>query len=223
MPQLGVGTSTLKETAAECVKHAIGLGYRLVDVAQGYDNEAEVWYGIKESGIGRSEVFIISKVSPDAVRSGKVRESLDRTIEAFGGTYVDLMLIHWPVARKVKERWRIMEKYVDVGKIRAHRGEQLQSASCGRIAGIRSYQACRQPDQDSSLHGTSGGRGQHFCQRYSSSVMVPLGQGKINEIYDDEYCSISSTAITRRYAKWYSAFRSSRVWLLSQKRHTSNV
>lgn len=81
--------------------------------------EAEVWYGIKESGIGRSEVFIISKVSPDAVRSGKVRESLDRTIEAFGGTYVDLMLIHWPVARKVKERWRIMEKYVDVGKIRA--------------------------------------------------------------------------------------------------------
>lgn len=122
MPQLGsarLGTSTLKETAAECVKHAIGLGYRLVDAAQGYDNEVEVWYGIKESGIGRSEVFIISKVSPDAVRSGKVRESLDRTIEAFGGTYVDLMLIHWPVARKVKERWRIMEKYVDVGKIRA--------------------------------------------------------------------------------------------------------
>lgn len=109
MPQLGVGTSTLKETAAECVKHAIGLGYRLVDAAQGYDNEVEVWYGIKESGIGRSEVFIISKVSPDAVRSGKVRESLDRTIEAFGGTYVDLMLIHWSVARKVKERWRIME------------------------------------------------------------------------------------------------------------------
>lgn len=119
MPQLGVGTFTLKETAAECVKHAIGLGYRLVDAAQGYDNEAEVWYGIKESGIGRSEVFIISKVSPDTVRSGKVRESLDRTIEAFGGTYVDLMLIHWSVARKVKERWRIMEKYVDVGKIRA--------------------------------------------------------------------------------------------------------
>ena len=102
MPQLGVG-----------------LGYRLVDAAQGYDNEAEVWYGIKESGIGRSEVFIISKVSPGAVRSGKVRESLDRTIEASGGTYVDLMLIHWPVARKVKGRWRIMEKYVDVGKIRA--------------------------------------------------------------------------------------------------------
>lgn len=119
MPQLGVGTSTLKETAAECVKRAIGLGYRLVDAAQGYDNDTEVWYGIKESGIYWSEVFIISKVSPDAVRSGKVRESLDRTIEAFGGTYVDLMLIHLPVARKVKERWRIMEKYVDVGKIRA--------------------------------------------------------------------------------------------------------
>ena len=119
MPQLGVGTSTLKETAAECVKHAIGLGYRLVDVAQGYDNEAEVWYGIKESGIGRDFRNNEHFTPADAVRSGKVRESLDRTIEAFGGTYVDLMLIHWPVARKVKERWRIMEKYVDVGKIRA--------------------------------------------------------------------------------------------------------
>ena len=119
IPQLGVGTFTLKETAAECVKHAIGLGYRLVDAAQGYDNEAEVWQGIKESGIDRSEVFITSKVSPDAMRSGKVRESLDRTIEAFGGTYVDLMLIHWPVAGKVEETWKIMEEYVDAGKIRA--------------------------------------------------------------------------------------------------------
>lgn len=119
MPQLGVGTFTLKETAAECVKHAIGLGYRLVDAAQGYDNEAEVWQGIKESGIDRSEVFITSKISPDAMRSGKVRESLDRTIEAFGGTYVDLMLIHWPVAGKVEETWKIMEEYVDAGKIRA--------------------------------------------------------------------------------------------------------
>ena len=119
MPQLGVGTFTLKETAAECVKHAIGLGYRLVDAAQGYGNEAEVWQGIKESGIDRSEVFITSKISPDAMRSGKVRESLDRTIEAFGGTYVDLMLIHWPVAGKVEETWKIMEEYVDAGKIRA--------------------------------------------------------------------------------------------------------
>lgn len=119
MPQLGVGTFTLKETASECVKHAIGLGYRLVDAAQGYDNEAEVWQGIKESGIDRSEVFITSKVSPDAMRSGKVRESLDRTIEAFGGTYVDLMLIHWPVAGKIEETWKIMEEYVDAGKIRA--------------------------------------------------------------------------------------------------------
>ncbi|WP_195333565.1 aldo/keto reductase [Bacteroides salyersiae] len=119
MPQLGVGTFTLKETAAECVKHAIGLGYRLVDAAQGYDNEAEVWQGIEESGIDRNEVFITSKIAPDAMRSGKVRESLDRTIEAFGGTYVDLMLIHWPVAGKVEETWKIMEEYVDAGKIRA--------------------------------------------------------------------------------------------------------
>lgn len=185
MPQLGVGTSTLKETAAECVKRAIGLGYRLVDAAQGYDNEAEVWYGIKESGIGRSEVFIISKVSPDAVRSGKVRESLDRTIEAFGERMLTSMLIHWPVARKVKERWRIMEKYVDMGKIRAI---GVSNFNPHHVDELLAYARIKPVVNQIKIHPymEHRGRGQHFCQRYSSSVMAPLGQGKINEIYDDE-------------------------------------
>ena len=116
MPILGYGTLRIPvERCAECVSEAIRKGWRLIDTAKNY----EVGKGIRQSGIDRSEVFITSKIAPDAMRSGKVRESLDRTIEAFGGTYVDLMLIHWPVAGKVEETWKIMEEYVDAGKIRA--------------------------------------------------------------------------------------------------------
>ena len=120
MPILGYGTLRIPvERCAECVSEAIRKGWRLIDTAKNYANETEVGKGIRQSGIDRSEVFITSKIAPDAMRSGKVRESLDRTIEAFGGTYVDLMLIHWPVAGKVEETWKIMEEYVDAGKIRA--------------------------------------------------------------------------------------------------------
>lgn len=119
MPQLGCGTFTLKETTPACVKHAIHLGFRLFDTAQGYGNEAEVWQGIKESGIDRSEVFITSKVSTDAMRNHTVRESLNQSIEVLGGGYIDLMLIHWPVEGFIEETWKIMEEYVDAGKIRA--------------------------------------------------------------------------------------------------------
>ncbi len=119
MPQLGAGTFTLKETAAASVKYAIGAGYRLIDAAQGYNNEAEVWKGIKGSGIDRSEIFITSKISTDAMRNGTVRESLDKSIKALGGEYIDLMLIHWPVKDKIEKTWKIMEEYVDAGKIRA--------------------------------------------------------------------------------------------------------
>ena len=222
---VGVGTSTLKETAAECVKHAIGLGYRLVDAAQGYDNEAEVWYGIKESGIGRSEVFIISKVSPDAVRSGrKVRESLDRTIEAFGGTYVDLMLIHWSVARKVKERWRIMEKYVDVGKIRAI---GVSNFNPHHVDELLAYARIKPVVNQIKIHPYMEHQevvGNTFAKGIPSSVMVPLGQkSKINEIYDDEVLQYIVDRYHKTVRQVVLRFQIQSGMVVIPKRHTSNV
>ncbi|MDL2257079.1 aldo/keto reductase [Bacteroidales bacterium OttesenSCG-928-I14] len=119
MPQLGFGTWTVIESASRCVKDAVELGYRLFDSAQGYENEENVYQGIKKSGINRSEVFITTKISPDNMRNGTVRESLDKSIEAFGGDYLDLVLIHWPVQEKIQETWQIMEEYVEKGKIKS--------------------------------------------------------------------------------------------------------
>jgi 2,5-diketo-D-gluconate reductase A len=120
MPQLGFGTFTLKQdVAVESVKEALRQGYRLIDCAQGYGNEAEVGRAIKESGIPRSEIFVTTKINTNVMREGTVRQSLDESIEKLGGTYIDLVLIHWPVEGKVEETWKIMEEYVRAGKIKA--------------------------------------------------------------------------------------------------------
>lgn len=118
IPQLGFGTWTLVETATPSVKAAVKAGFRMFDTAQGYGNEAAVYQGIAESGIARSEVFIITKISPDNMRNGTVRESLDKSLADLGGEYIDLVLIHWPVKEHIRETWQIMEEYVDKGLVR---------------------------------------------------------------------------------------------------------
>ncbi len=120
MPQIGFGTWTLYgENAVLSIKNAINSGYRLIDTAQFYDNEAEVYKAIKDSGIPRSEIFITTKIAPRNMRDGRVRESLNESLKALGGDYIDLVLIHWPAEGYIKETWQIMEEYVNNGKIKS--------------------------------------------------------------------------------------------------------
>ncbi|MDO5759690.1 MAG: aldo/keto reductase [Bacteroidota bacterium] len=118
MPQLGVGTFLVKEDAVQRVSYAIKVGFRLIDVAQGYGNEKEVGEGIRQSGIDRSELFVTTKINTTEMRNGTVRESLDKSLADLATGYIDLVLIHWPVEGKIKETWQILEEYIDKGLIR---------------------------------------------------------------------------------------------------------
>lgn len=176
MPQLGCGTFTLKKTTPACIKHAIEVGFRLFDTAQGYNNEAEVGQGIAESGIDRSELFITSKVSTDAMRNGTVSESLDKSIAALGG-YIDLMLIHWPVAGKVEETWKILEEYVDAGKIRAI---GLSNFNPHHIADLLKYARIKPVVNQIEIHPYMTQQevvGYTFAQDIQVEGWAPLGQG----------------------------------------------
>lgn len=119
MPQLGVGTFAVKEDAAERVCHAVKAGFRLIDTAQGYGNEKEVGEGIRKSGIDRKLLFITTKVNTTEMRNKTVRQSIDNSLNELGLDYIDLVLIHWPVAGHIEETWKILEEYVDKGKIRS--------------------------------------------------------------------------------------------------------
>lgn len=97
IPAVGLGTwqSAPGEVSA-AVKHALQSGYRHIDCAWAYGNEAEVGEGIKQSGVPRSEIFITGKLW--CSYHTKVEQCLDETLHALGTDYVDLYLIHWPVA-----------------------------------------------------------------------------------------------------------------------------
>lgn len=122
IPQMGVGTWTLKgETAINNVCMALKTGFRHIDTAQMYENEAEVGQGIINSGVTRKEIFLTTKVAPPTMREGEnaVRKSIDDSLSRLNTPYLDLLLIHWPVKDCVKFTWQIMEAYVKDGKIRS--------------------------------------------------------------------------------------------------------
>ncbi|MCR4613917.1 MAG: aldo/keto reductase [Bacteroidaceae bacterium] len=122
IPQMGVGTWTLRnEEAMNNVCMALKAGFRHIDTAQMYENEAEVGQGIINSGVAREDIYLTTKVSPPAMRQGEkaVRKSIDDSLAQLNTPYIDLLLIHWPVKDAVKFTWQIMESYVQEGKIRS--------------------------------------------------------------------------------------------------------
>lgn len=119
MPQFGFGVWTLAENTTPSVAAAIESGYRLVDTAQAYNNEKETYEGIKQTGIARKDVFITSKISPQNMRTPPQKDSIDKSIEALGGEYIDLFLLHWPVRDFMQETWGVLEEYVANGTIKS--------------------------------------------------------------------------------------------------------
>ncbi len=122
IPQIGVGTWTLRgETARQNVRLALEAGFRHVDTAQGYENEAEVGQGIIDSGVPRDDVFLTTKVNTGIMRQGSqaVRDSIDESLDKLKTDYIDLLLIHWPVKDCVRHTWQVMEEYVRKGVVRA--------------------------------------------------------------------------------------------------------
>jgi 2,5-diketo-D-gluconate reductase A len=95
MPLLGFGTwQVTGRRGYEAVRRALEVGYRHLDTATFYRNEAEVGRAVRDSGVPREEVFITTKMPPD--HAGRERRTLEASLRALGTGYVDLWLIHWP-------------------------------------------------------------------------------------------------------------------------------
>lgn len=119
MPVLGFGTLYLNDDLGiRCVSEAISLGYRLIDTATVYGNEVSVGGGIKKSGIGRSELFVTSKLWVDDSGYENAKKAFQTSLDKLGLDYLDLYLIHRPRG-DVKGSWLAMEELYKAGKIRA--------------------------------------------------------------------------------------------------------
>lgn len=97
IPLFGLGTFRLKDqVVVDSVKNALDLGYRLIDTAQIYGNEAKVGRAIVESGVPREDIFITTKIWTDQFAKDKLIPSLKGSLARLRTEQVDLTLIHWP-------------------------------------------------------------------------------------------------------------------------------
>ena len=121
MPYLGLGVYLSKDgqEVINAVKWALEAGYRHIDTASIYHNEEGVGKGIKQSGISRDEVFVVSKVWNSDQGYETTLKAFDDSLKRLDTDYLDLYLIHWPVAGQYKETWKALEKLYAEGRVKA--------------------------------------------------------------------------------------------------------
>ena len=119
MPILGFGVYQIpREETKRCVLDAINVGFRAIDTAQSYFNEAEVGDAIKESGIPREEFFITTKIWIDNYGYEKCKASVEESLKKLKTDYIDLVLLHQPFS-DYYGAYRALEELYEEGKIRA--------------------------------------------------------------------------------------------------------
>jgi 2,5-diketo-D-gluconate reductase A len=122
MPQLGLGVwQTPADQTADLVRTALEAGYRHVDTAMIYRNEAGVGEGLRRSGVAREEVFVTTKLWNDFQGFDQTMAAFDASLARLGLESVDLYLIHWPAPSKDRylESWRALVRLQREGRARS--------------------------------------------------------------------------------------------------------
>lgn len=119
MPQIGYGVYQVSPAECErCVSDALSVGYRLIDTAQAYHNEEGVGNAVRKSGIGRKDLFLVSKVWISNYGYEKAKASIDESLDRLQTDYIDLMLLHQPFCDRYGA-YRALEEAYKEGKLRA--------------------------------------------------------------------------------------------------------
>jgi diketogulonate reductase-like aldo/keto reductase len=131
IPKLGLGTWMIDDASvSEAVRQAVSIGYRHIDTAQAYGNEAGVGKGIRTCGVPRGEIFVTSKVAAEAKSYAAAAQSIATSLEKLSLDYIDMMIIHspqpwaeWRSGNRYfdenKEAWRALEDAYQAGKLKA--------------------------------------------------------------------------------------------------------
>lgn len=193
MPLIGLGT--YKTESPEAIRKALEVGYRHIDCATVYGNQALVGEGLKDflAQGRRGELFITGKVWNDAHRPEAVRRSVERTIAELGCAHLDLCLVHWPVAWlpgteqtdpevTLRQTWQAMEALVDDGLAR-HIG--VSNFSLRQIEEVLGYARIKPVVNQVELHPLLAQRklvGVCLRKGVHSVAYSPLGHRKDNEL-----------------------------------------
>ncbi|MEU8184785.1 aldo/keto reductase [Micromonospora sp. NPDC049044] len=139
IPQLGFGVFQIepKDTVA-AVTTALETGYRHIDTAEMYGNEAEVGEAVRASGLDRGSVYVTSKLNNGFHRPDDARRAFDSTLAALKMDYIDLFLIHWPLPTLYDgdyvSTWKVLEEFQRDGRARSIGVSNFQVAHLERLA-----------------------------------------------------------------------------------------
>lgn len=137
IPQFGFGVFQIERSqTVEAVRTALDVGYRHIDTAQMYGNEAGIGQAVEKSGLPRDEVFITTKLHNDRHGHDPAIAALEESLEKLGTDHVDLYLIHWPMPpeNRYVETWTAFEKLLEDGRARAIGVSNVGSAQLERLA-----------------------------------------------------------------------------------------
>jgi methylglyoxal/glyoxal reductase len=121
IPYVGLGVYQMKDRneAVSAIKTAVDLGYRSIDTASVYKNEASVGQAVRESDVSREDLFITSKVWNNEQGFDSTLRAFEDSLKRLDMEYLDLYLVHWPVEGKYNETWRALEKLYDEDLVKA--------------------------------------------------------------------------------------------------------
>lgn len=180
MPQLGYGVyQVTKEECKRCVLDALDVGYRAIDTAQSYFNEAEVGEAIAESGIDRKEIFLTTKVWIEHYGYEQAKESVLQSMEKLKTDYIDLVLLHQPFA-DYYGAYRALEDLYEEGKLRAigvsnfYPDRLVDIASFARIKPMVNQIETHPLNQQIEAH--------EWLKKYGviHEAWAPFGEGRVN-------------------------------------------
>jgi 2,5-diketo-D-gluconate reductase A len=139
IPQLGFGVFQIDPAeTADAVRQALEIGYRHIDTAEMYGNEAGVGEAVRSSGLDRGDVFVTSKLNNGYHRPDDARAAFDQTLAELGFDYVDLFLIHWPLPTLYDgdyvSTWKTLEEFYHDGRARSIGVSNFQPAHLRRLA-----------------------------------------------------------------------------------------
>jgi 2,5-diketo-D-gluconate reductase A len=186
MPQLGLGVWQVSDAGAEAaVAHAVEIGYRSVDTATLYGNEAGVGRAVRSSGVPRDDLFVTTKLWNTDHGYDQALRAFDTSLERLGMDYVDLYLIHWPMPAvdRYVDTWKALEKIYADGRARAIGVSNFTVETLGRLlAEAEVVPAVNQVELHPYLQQAELRRA-HAEHGIATEAWSPLGKG--GDLLDD--------------------------------------
>lgn len=195
MPLVGFGTFVLGgEACKNAVAAAIQSGYRMIDTAEAYGNEKEVGEGIKQSGIDRGELFLVTKVNFKSYETAE--QTVNQSLRNLQTDYLDLLLLHWPFANYYAA-WRVLEKLYAAGKVRAIGISNFEPDQLLDLIAYNKVVPAVNQIETNLYCQRSAERGWMDKKNVAHMAYAPLGQGNRNEMFQEP----AVLALAEKYGK----------------------